>query len=518
MAAVRNASLRGWRPSSRVVRVAAGVGAAAAGSVAVAGGVVLGREVRRSGPRVLVERARRSRRVAHLALRRSFALARLRARRAGDEELDAFHVHTAEQVFELMGGLKGAIMKLGQMLSIVAENLPEVYQQALRGLQQSAPPMAAHLVADVVKAELGQPPERAFFEFSPEPVAAASIGQVHRARLFDGTPVAVKVQYPGVDVAIRADLDNAFLLYSAARALAPGIDPEPVVSELRERMGDELDYRIEAANQEEFRAAYDGHPWVRIPAVHREVSTARVLVSEWVSGRSFYELLDEPQERRDRVGEQLFRFWAGSVSRMLLFNADPHPGNYFFEDDGPGDRGVPEGKIWFLDFGLVKRFQTEEIENLKDRVLALRSGDDGAVIAAIQRHGWLRPGTKIDYQRMVQLARLSVLPLVDHRPFTYTREYISETIDAMFNIEGPYGDVIRQMTLPRNQLMLTRIHLGLGGLFTKLGATADWASILDEYLFDAPPSTLMGEEAAGWPKVPLGANRPSDNGRSGATP
>ena len=340
-------------------------------------------------------------------------------------------------------------------------------------------------------------------------MAAASIGQVHRARLFDGTPVAVKVQYPGVDVAIRADLDNAFLLYSAARALAPGIDPEPVVSELRERMGDELDYRIEGANQEEFRAAYEGHPWVRIPAVHLEISTARVMVSEWVSGRSFYDLLDQPQDGRDRVGEQLFRFWAGSVSKMLLFNADPHPGNYFFEEEGP---------IWFLDFGLVKRFEAEEIEHLKDRVAALRSGDDDAVIAAIERHGWLRPGTKIDYKRMVQLARLSVLPLVDHRPFTYTREYVSETIDAMFNIDGPYGDVIRQMTLPRNQLMLTRIHLGLGGLFTKLGATADWASILDEYLFDAPPSTPMGAEVSGWPRVSLRAPVVPEPGGQGVSP
>jgi len=490
---VRNAGLLRWRPSRRAVRLAVGAGAAAAGSVAVAGGVVLGREVRRSGPRVLLERARRSRRVAFLALRRAFALARLRSRRAGEEELDEFHVHTAEQVFELLGGMKGAIMKLGQMLSVMAEGLPEVYQQALRGLQQSAPPMAAHLVADVIKAELDQPPERAFFEFSPEPVAAASIGQVHRAKLFDGTPVAVKVQYPGVDVAIKADLDNAFLLYSAARAIAPGIDPEPVVSELRERMTEELDYRIEAANQEEFRAAYEGHPWVRIPAVHRETSTARVLVTEWVSGRSFYDLLDQPQAERDKVGEQLFRFWSGSISKMLLFNADPHPGNYFFAEGSDA--------IWFLDFGLVKRFQAEEIDQLKDRVLALRSGDDDAVIDAIVRHGWLRPGTKIDQKRMVQLARLSVLPLVERRPFTYTREYMAETIDAMFNIEGPYGDVIRQMTLPRNQLILTRIHLGLGGLFARLGASRDWASILDEYLFDAPPSTPMGVEVAGWPKV-----------------
>jgi len=432
--------------------------------------------------------------VAHLALRRAFAFARLRGRRAGEAELDEFHVHTAEQVFELLGGMKGAVMKLGQMLSVVAEGLPEAYQTALRGLQQSAPPMAAHLVAEVIQAELGQTPERAFFEFSPEPVAAASIGQVHRARLFDGTPVAVKVQYPGVDIAIKADLDNAFLLYSAARAIAPGIDPEPVVAEIRERMGEELDYRVEADNQEEFRAAYEGHPWVRVPAVHRECSTSRVLVSEWVSGRSFYDLLDGPQAERDRVGEQLFRFWCGSISKLLLFNADPHPGNYFFEDDGG---------IWFLDFGFVKRFDAAEVDDLRDRVAALRSGDADAVLAAIIRHGWLRPDAKVDRQRVVELARFTTLPLIGHRPFTYTRDYMARTVEAMFSLDGPYGDVIRQMTLPRNQVMLSRIQIGLGGLFARLGATNDWASILDEYIFDAPPSTPMGKEVAGWPRLPL---------------
>ena len=369
------------------------------------------------GPRVLVERARRSRRVASLAARRALALARLRSRRAGEEELDEFHVHTAEQVFELLGGMKGAIMKLGQMLSVVADGLPEVYQQALRGLQQSAPPMAPSLVAHVIRAELGQPPERAFFEFSPEPVAAASIGQVHRAKLFDGTPVAVKVQYPGVGVAIRADLDNAFLLYSAARAIAPGIDPEPVVSELRERMGEELDYRIEADNQEEFRAAYEGHPWVRIPVVHRETSTERVLVTEWVSGRPFYDLLDQPQDLRDRVGEQLFRFWSGSISKMLLFNADPHPGNYFFEEPGAGadppESGEGSGSSTSASSSGSRPWRSTSSEGAGGRP-AQRGRR--CRLDAIVRHGWLRPGTKIDQKRMVELARLSVLPLVDHRP------------------------------------------------------------------------------------------------------
>jgi predicted unusual protein kinase regulating ubiquinone biosynthesis (AarF/ABC1/UbiB family) len=231
--------------------------------------------------------------------------------------------------------------------------------------------------------------------------------------------------------------------------------------------------------------------------VYRESTTARVLVSEWVSGRSFYDLLDRPRDERDRVGEQLFRFWCGSITKLLLFNADPHPGNYFFEDDGG---------IWFLDFGLVKRFDAAEIDHLRDRVAALRSGDDDAVLAAVIRHGWLRADARVDRKRVVELARLTALPLVGHRPFTYTREYMARTVEAMFSLDGPYGDVIRQMTLPRNQVILSRIQIGLGGLFARLGATNDWAAILDEYLFDAPPSTAMGVEVAGWPRLP--AERP----------
>lgn len=479
------------------------LGGSAAGVTAAAGAVLVGRELRRSGLRLLVIRVRRSRRVAYLAARRAFALARLRRGRApSEEELDQFHLHTAEQVFELLGGMKGAIMKLGQMLSIVAESLPEAYQQALRGLQQSAPPMAAHLVADVVTAELGEPPERVFFEFSHEPVAAASIGQVHRARLFDGTAVAVKLQYPGVDMAIHADLDNAFLLYSAARAFAPGIDPEPVVSELRERMGDELDYRIEAASQQEFWTAYEGHPWILIPRVYPDRSTRRVLITEWVAGHSFYDLLDAPQAERDRAGEQLFRFFCGSIARLGLFNADPHPGNYFFTDERSPRGG---SAIWFLDFGLVKRFGAGELDSLRDRVLALRTGDDDVVFDALVRHGWVRPEAKIDRRKMVALARKTSLPLVDRGHFTYTREYMRSTIEAMFSLDGPYGDVVRQMTVPRDQLILTRIQVGLGGLFARLGAGNDWASILDEYLFDAPPATPLGEESVGWPRVPSSA-------------
>ncbi|MBI2168698.1 MAG: AarF/ABC1/UbiB kinase family protein, partial [Actinobacteria bacterium] len=279
-------------------------------------------------------------------------------------------------MFELMGGMKGAVMKLGQMASILGDSLPDQYGEALRGLQQSAPPMAYELMAGVVEEDLGAAPHELFEKFSREPVAAASIGQVHKARLADGTEVAVKVQYPGVDTAIRADLDNMFLLTSVARMMAPGIDPESLVTEIKSVMFDELDYTREAANQQEFGRAYEGHPWIRVPRVFPEFSARRVLTSEWVSGRSFYDMLDAPQSERDLVGEQLFRFFVGSVGALRFFNADPRPGNYFFvEPSRSRSRGAEAAPIWFLDFGMVKRFTPAVIERLGEQVLALRSAD-----------------------------------------------------------------------------------------------------------------------------------------------
>jgi predicted unusual protein kinase regulating ubiquinone biosynthesis (AarF/ABC1/UbiB family) len=477
-------------PRGRRAATVAAIGASLAG-------LAVAREARKSGTRVLRERIRRSSRIWRLAARRAVAFARLRTTGASDDALDDFHLHTAEQVFELLGGMKGAVMKLGQMFSFIAEGLPESYSDVLRGLQQSAPPMASHLVGEVVQRELGGEPERVFDRFSHEPVAAASIGQVHRARLFDGTDVAVKLQYPGVDVAIRADLDNAMLLYTAAKMVAPGMEPGPIVDELKERMGDELDYRLEATAQEEFARAYDGHPFIRVPRVRCDYSTARVLTSEWVEGASFYDLLDRRQPEKDLIAEKLFRFWAGSVCRLRVFNGDPHPGNYFFVDDG---------SIWFLDFGLVKRFSDADITNLRERISAIRTGDPDLIYGALVRNGWLKPDAPVDPRRLAELARLSSLPLVT-APFTYTRDYLRESVEAFFMVDGPYGDVIRHMTVPRDQLILSRMLVGLGALASRLGATGNWAALLDEYLFDGPPSTPLGEQVAPWPLGDGGLSR-----------
>ncbi len=494
------------------------VGAAAAlfGGAIVARGV---RSIRDKGWLRSWERFRRSRRLALLGARRWLRFQWV-SRRGDEQAVEAFHLRTAEEVVEALGGMKGAVMKLGQLVSVVAVGLPDTYAENLRSLQQNAPPMAFGLVEQVVTSELGRPPRTVFRHFETEPAAAASIGQVHRAALADGTPVAVKVQYPGVDVAIQADLDNAQVLYGFARMAAPGLDPEQLVGELRDRMSEELDYRLEAQRQELFRRAYDGHPWVRIPRVHQHVSSRRVLTSDWVSGESFYAVADRSTVERDRTAEQLFRFWTGSVFGLGMFNGDPHPGNYFFARERTGSpkaagRAAERDVIWFLDFGLVKVFANEHVRQLGEQISVLRTGDGDALVDAMVRFGWLREPGLVRAERALEYGRLVFRPLIEPE-FTYTRDYMAEVVEATFMVDGPFGDVIRQVTLPRDHVILNRIVIGLGALFSRLGATGPWSAIFDEHLHGGPPATELGREARGWPRRAVDALHPPSITGSGA--
>ncbi|MEZ5140887.1 MAG: AarF/ABC1/UbiB kinase family protein, partial [Acidimicrobiales bacterium] len=279
--------------------------------------------------------------------RRAFASAERK------EELDrAFELQTAEQVAEALGHMKGAMMKLGQMASYLDEGLPEPLRMALAQLRSGAPPMSAELAAGVVEAELGMPPADLFVEWDPQPIAAASIGQVHRAIYADPDTgeqraVAVKVQYPGVDEAIAADLRNADILGTILKQGFGGLEPDEMVAEIKERLTEELDYELEARNQQVFVDFYRDHPYIHVPEVVPELSTGRVLTTELVNGHSWDELLTWDQRERDLAGETIFRFVFRSLYRMRAFNGDPHPGNYLFHG---------HGKVTFLDFGLVKHF------------------------------------------------------------------------------------------------------------------------------------------------------------------
>src|SRR5215213_2547556 len=312
-----------------------GAGAAVVGAVGVGAGVALRDEDRRV-------RLERQARVWRLSTRRSlhWAVTKVRGSRATDErraELEQqFAIKTAEDVAKVLGGMKGAIMKAGQMVSFIADGLPPEAQAALATLQADVPPMAPSLAEGVIRAELGADPSKLFLDWDPVPVAAASIGQVHRAVMPDGRLVAVKVQYPGVDKAIQSDLDNAEFLYGLFASFAlKNMDVKPMVDELRARMGDELDYRLEAICQQEFADRYRGHPFIHVPDVIPERSARRVLTSQWVDGLTWVEFEAEADHTaRQTAAEVLFRFAQGSVFRHGVFNGDPHPGNYRFRRDG----------------------------------------------------------------------------------------------------------------------------------------------------------------------------------------
>ena len=319
----------------------------------------------------------------------SYAVHRARLATAPDAERDAleaaYQLRTAAQVADALGNMKGALMKIGQMASYLDDGMPEPVRVALASLQQDAPPMAPELCAQVVRAELGADPERVFAEWDPTPIAAASIGQVHRATTRSGLRVAVKVQYPGVDDAIRADLVNTDLLFRVLGTMFPGLDPGPLVAELRERLSEELDYRTEAANQRFFADAYRGHPYITVPEVVDELSTGRVLTTELAEGARFAEVEQWSQAERNLAAEAIYRFVFRSIYQLHAFNGDPHPGNYLFR---------PGGHVTFLDFGLVKRYEADDValfESLirtmvvERDVVAFRALDGGARRAAARR-------------------------------------------------------------------------------------------------------------------------------------
>jgi predicted unusual protein kinase regulating ubiquinone biosynthesis (AarF/ABC1/UbiB family) len=442
------------------------------------------------------EQLRRQVRIYRLSARRGahFAATKLRgigadeARRAALDE--RFTIRTAEDVAAELGNMKGAIMKLGQMVSFVADGLPPEARAALETLQQDVPPMAPSLAEQVVLEELGASPADLFLAWDPEPVAAASIGQVHRAVLHDGREVAVKVQYPNVGAAIRADLDNTEMLSMLFSAVAfRNLDVHALVDELRARMGDELDYRLEARCQAEFADRYRGHPFIHVPDVVPERSAERVLTTEWVDAIGWSEFeATAPDPLRQAAAEAIFRFAQGSVHHHRAFNGDPHPGNYRFH---------PDGRVSFFDFGLVKRWQGDELERLMPVLDTVLANDAAATVAAMEEVGFIRPGHGLDPDHVfgcVSAAYRAYLP----DEFTFTSSYTTEALTNVMDVAGPYADVLRVLDMPPSFVLLDRVVWGVSALLGRLGATNRWRGILEEYRHGGAPVTPLGEQEAAW--------------------
>jgi predicted unusual protein kinase regulating ubiquinone biosynthesis (AarF/ABC1/UbiB family) len=406
-----------------------------------------------------------------------------------EELAAALELRTAEQVAESLGDMKGALMKLGQIASFLDEGLPEPYRVALAQLQSDAPPMAPELAAGVVEAELGRPPTAIFREWEPRPLAAASIGQVHRAVTVDGREVAVKVQYPGVAAAIEADLANTEMVARILPMMFPALDAKVLATELRDRLTEELDYVHEAANQRQFCDIYRGHPFIHIPEVVDELSTGMVLTTELATGARFAEVEQWSAEERDLAGETIFRFVFRGINRLGVFNGDPHPGNYLFR---------PGGQVTFLDFGLVKEFAPEETAVFHRLIETLvLQGDPEAYRRTLESVGLLRPDPSLSTQEVADyFSHFYDLVMVRGRR-TVEHEYASETVRRVFNSKSP---VAKAVSLPSMFVIVQRINLGLYALLARLGATADWRGIAEELwpMVDGPPTTPLGEAEAEW--------------------
>ncbi len=475
--------------------------AVALGAAAAAGGLLASRRRRATASGGGLRTSRRARNTdlarlgasvggvyASTAARKLFASAERRIELDQEREL-----RTADAVADRLGNMKGALMKLGQMASYLDDGLPAPLRDALQSLQANAPAMSSELAAEVIERELGAAPERLFVEWDPLPIAAASIGQVHRAVVVDPDgverAVAVKVQYPGVGEAIESDLRTADLLGTILRQGFGGLDPDEMVAEIKERLIEELDYRREAVNQQRFADYFRGHPFIDVPEVLPGLSTGRVLTTDLVTGSTFQEVLTWDQEQRDLAGECLFRFVVRSLYGMHAFNGDPHPGNYLFHGDG---------RITFLDFGLVKHFTDTEITTFIGMVRAAAYDHDPTAFRRIlERAGMLRPGAPAGDDEVGEYFSQFYESVRTDQTVTWSTEYSRRIVRHTFDRTSP---IAQYATVPRAFVFIQRINLGLYALLGELGATGNYRRIAEELwpFVAGPPSTPMARAEQRW--------------------
>jgi predicted unusual protein kinase regulating ubiquinone biosynthesis (AarF/ABC1/UbiB family) len=408
---------------------------------------------------------------------------------AAKERLESRHMETAAAMVSALGEMKGAAMKLGQLASFIdTELLPpeyaEIYQEQLAALRTSAPPMPWRRVESVLADEYDEPISEHFLEFEEEAFAAASIGQVHRAQLLDGRQVAVKIQYPGVAEALESDLRNAGVIVRLARAIAPGLDAKEVARELRERVMEELDYEFEAQNQRSFSRAYRDHPFIYVPDVITRLSRRRVLVTEFVDGMGFEEVKRLNAAQRSRFGEIVFRFCFGSIYHLQHFNADSHPGNYLLMGDG---------RVAFLDFGMTKKLDVEQIELEQRAIDAAVRQEPEALRRALADLGFVKNPSKLDAERLMDHVMLVGGWYMEDRDYQVSARRVAKIIESASDPRSEYFDLLRRESLPAEELMGRRMETGVIAVLAQLRAKRNWYRIMREWVYGDPPETELGE-------------------------
>ncbi|MFD9503649.1 ABC1 kinase family protein [Streptomyces sp. NPDC060035] len=402
---------------------------------------------------------------------------------------------TADQLFKVLGELKGGAMKLGQALSVFESALPEdvagPYRAALTKLQEAAPPMPTRTVHGVLAERLGEDWRELFLEFEDQPSAAASIGQVHRAVWHDGRDVAVKVQYPGAGEALLSDLTQLSRFARLFGPLIPGMDIKPLITELRDRVSEELDYALEAQAQQEHAAEFEDDPDVVIPGVVHQ--SEQVLVTEWIDGIPLSEVIaDGTPDQRDRAGQLLARFLFSGPARTGLLHADPHPGNFrLLPPVGADAEEVEEAdsigadaarwRLGVLDFGTVDRLPGGLPRTIGDSLRMTLDGDAEAVYRMLREEGFVKDSIELAPDAVLDY----LLPIIEPaqvEEFTFTRSWLRSQAARIADPRSPAHQLGKQLNLPPSYLLIHRVTLSTIGVLCQLGATVRLRDELESWL------------------------------------
>lgn len=423
----------------------------------------------------------------------------VRARMAEDSIL-----RSTEQLVMVLGTMKGVAMKLGQMMSVLDLDLVppehrERFRKRLAVLRNAAPSVSFEAMRAVIEEDYGQPLDAVFAEFEPEAIAAASIGQVYLARLHDDRQVAVKVQYPGIDAAVRADLKNLSMFRRVLQTAMPWVTPA-VLDELRLNMEAELDYHVEAGTQRDIATLYADHPFIVVPHPVLEHSTRRVLVTEYLAGTPFEEIRRMPRPERDRIGEIIYRFYVGSLFHFNEFCGDPHPGNVLLAADG---------RVGFLDFGLFNRMDPEHVR-FEAICLCAAAEDRGEDLRELMiERGIIDSAEEIGVQECLEyVLSASEWCLVDQE-LTITPELASGAFLLAVDPRSSEFSGMKQQNLPPEHLFSRRADFLTFGMLGQLEATANWHRIAREWLYGEEPATELGRIHHRW----LAQRRPGKRGK-----
>ncbi|MFK0097488.1 MULTISPECIES: AarF/ABC1/UbiB kinase family protein [unclassified Streptomyces] len=398
---------------------------------------------------------------------------------------------TADQLFKVLGELKGGAMKLGQALSVFESALPEEvagpYRAALTRLQEAAPPMPSGTVHAILAERLGEDWRELFLTFEDKPAAAASIGQVHRAVWHDGRDVAVKVQYPGAGEALLSDLTQLSRFARLLGPLVPGMDIKPLITEMRDRVSEELDYEQEARSQQAHAEEFADDPDVVVPEVVHQ--SAQVLVTEWMDGVPLADVIaDGTAGQRDRAGQLLARFLFSGPARTGLLHADPHPGNFRLlppdpEGDASGGEGADEAswRLGVLDFGTVDRLPGGLPQTIGDALRLTLGGDADAVYEMLRAEGFVRDSIDLEPDAVLDYL-LPIIEPAEVDEFTFSRSWMRSQAARIADPRSPAHQLGKQLNLPPSYLLIHRVTLSTIGVLCQLGATVRLRDELESWL------------------------------------